>query len=276
MVQRPHDQSDVETGIGGGQAPGIAHLGGETAHRSRLGSGLRDVRRDEIHDVHVVAVVRQPAGMDSGGAPDVENPGGPVGQVSAQNLLGAQQLEATQALGEPPTFVGGLVVLDDLGRDLGGDLGHGRGSYCWPNCAAHRSTGTSVHDVPLHRLRATHDRPSQYACSLRCSGSTCQPTSGDGGAAVSRSARCGGTMGMPGVTSAMPDTADVPDLARVDLLDLPDPARVDLPARLDLLDLPDLARLDLPDRLDRDREVLELDLDPLNRRNPRLARFGGR
>ena len=74
VIHGPEDQRRVEPGVGHREGAGVAHLGSDATSGPRHAAGLLDVGGDEIHDVDVVAVGRQPSGMDSRGASDIENP----------------------------------------------------------------------------------------------------------------------------------------------------------------------------------------------------------
>ena len=67
--------------------------------------------------MHVVAVGRQPLRVHPGGTSDVENPQRRLGQMTAQDLAGPQQLEASQPLRDASVLVDLPVVLEDLGGD---------------------------------------------------------------------------------------------------------------------------------------------------------------
>ena len=119
VVHGPEYQRDVNAVAGYGEVPGIADLGGDTSRsraRCRHGADLFDLGRHEVHDVDGMAVGRQPPRMHPGSAPHIQDLEISVGQVTTNDLLGPQQLEASQPVGDATTLVDLPVVLEDLGR----------------------------------------------------------------------------------------------------------------------------------------------------------------
>jgi hypothetical protein len=64
--------------------------------------------------MHVVALLRQPGGVDAGAAADVEDPRGRGRQVARDDLLRPHELDARIALIEPARLDAALVVGADL------------------------------------------------------------------------------------------------------------------------------------------------------------------
>ena len=72
-----------------------------------------------IDEVHGVPEPDEPAGIDTGGAADVEDVGRRRRQVAAEQRFRAQPLEAAVRLLQARAFVGGAVVLEDVRVDAG-------------------------------------------------------------------------------------------------------------------------------------------------------------
>ena len=83
--------------------------------RSRSKPRLVHVARHRVDDLHGMAVVSEPCGVYTGASADIEDLERRSWKVPPDDLLGAHQLEAPGATGEP-------VSLDDLRFVVTADL----------------------------------------------------------------------------------------------------------------------------------------------------------
>jgi hypothetical protein len=111
VVERSEQQRGVDPVSGYGQTPSIADSGGE-ASPSELGTCLANELRCDVEEIHDVAVVEQPRRVHPRSAADVEDATRRTREMSPQDLLGAGQLQLSNAAGQPPLLTAGLVVAD--------------------------------------------------------------------------------------------------------------------------------------------------------------------
>src|SRR4029077_7699180 len=91
----------------------VADLGARQ-RRTGMGSRLLDVPRRVIDQVDLVAAGGQPARVDAGASPDVEDAGGRRRQVALEDVLRARELEDPRPLEQATGLEAGLVEPSDV------------------------------------------------------------------------------------------------------------------------------------------------------------------
>jgi hypothetical protein len=77
VIQRTENEDDVEALVGKHQPPGITDLGRQSSV-SQVREGLCDVTWRDVDEMHVIPLVQQPPGMNTGPSADVQDTtGGP-------------------------------------------------------------------------------------------------------------------------------------------------------------------------------------------------------
>lgn len=117
MVQGAEEQDHVVRVVGRVQVAGVTQFDAATGV-----PGLGDVALNGVHEVHAVAVLREPSCMGSGTTTDVQHGCRGGREMAAQEFLGPDHFQYTVGRdGEPVGLVdGGGVELDDSRRDLVG------------------------------------------------------------------------------------------------------------------------------------------------------------
>ena len=115
VVQGAEQQGGVDAGVGPVQPPGVPDGGAGQRGGWLLGrgaQGLLDVQRQRVDEVDLVALGGQGQGVDPGGPADVQHDRGWGWQVAAEQLPGADPL---QAPGPEPLLLGHAgIVSGDL------------------------------------------------------------------------------------------------------------------------------------------------------------------
>jgi hypothetical protein len=95
VVKGPKEKDHVELIIFGNQVPRIAHFC-RHAQRPQIAEDLVDVARRQVDNVNVVPFLREPRGMNAGGASDVQDASWRIWKVTVEDLLRSDQLELSQ------------------------------------------------------------------------------------------------------------------------------------------------------------------------------------
>jgi len=107
VVERTEQEDRVRTLVFGAESSSVADLGGDTSSRPAKPFRLLDVAGHGIDNVYRVAIIRQPGGMGTSAAADVEDVEWSSREVSSDDLLGAHELE-------PPRASAQLLCFNDL------------------------------------------------------------------------------------------------------------------------------------------------------------------
>ena len=119
VIHRPEQQHRVHRAVVEGQLGGHPE-GCFDGACGRLQRACRlDVVRRRIHQMNAMAVFGQPRRVDAGGAADICDVQRLFGKEAADQLLGADELELTQAADDPGALIDLGIVLQHFFRNAG-------------------------------------------------------------------------------------------------------------------------------------------------------------